>query len=82
MSLEIVAPTPEGGSVMVCVSISDVPADGLDCDVTVPLSALDGKASGWNSALFLCGNLSVDILFLITHKQPCQQTINPLMTSV
>ncbi len=29
---------------MVCVEISDVPAEGLECDVVVSLEAIDGTA--------------------------------------
>ncbi len=34
------------GSVEVCLEITDVPDDGLECDVTVDLSAFDGAKTG------------------------------------
>ena len=55
----MIVPTLEGNNVMVCVNILDIPDDGLECDVTVPLSAMDGKASesstNYRYSLFLCG---------------------------
>ena len=34
------------GPVEVCVEISDVPAGGLECDITVSLVAVDGAKAG------------------------------------
>ena len=34
------------GDVEVCLVITGLPADGLECDVTVDLSALDGVKAG------------------------------------
>ena len=35
-----------GGSVDVCVEISDVPTGGVECDITVYLASSDGAKAG------------------------------------
>ena len=33
------------GSVDICMDLTNLPAEGLECDLVIPLNLLDGKAS-------------------------------------
>jgi len=46
VSLQMPADTTEGDTVEICADLSDIPVEGLECDVVVELSTTNGtKAS-------------------------------------
>ena len=45
VSLQSIEPVLEGQIAEICVNLSDIPNEGLECDVVVELTLMDGTAS-------------------------------------